>query len=93
MDKDLNSPRNGIQDSLGFWIPCSGFGIAGTGRQSLSVELGFWIPIVKGLPDSLSCILDSKAQDSYFPRFRIPTAKISQILEYGFPNMGGSPKA
>ena len=48
----------GIRDSLGFWIP-------GTGFQSLSVERGFWIPIVSGIPDSLSCIPDStKAQDS-----------------------------
>ena len=43
--------------------------------QSLSVERGFWIPIVSGIPDSLSCIPDSKAQESglhkqNFPRFR-----------------------
>ena len=38
------------------WIP-----------DSLSVELGFRIPIVSGfIPDSLSCIQDSKAQDSGF---------------------------
>ena len=51
---------NGIQDSLGFWIPRCGFQIPGTGFQSLSVEprdydlfsLGrTWIP-------------DSKTQDS-----------------------------
>ena len=29
-----------------------------------SVELGFLIPIFSGVPDSLSCIPDSKAQDS-----------------------------
>ena len=34
--------------------------------QSLSVECGFWIPIINGIPDSLSCIPDSKAQDSWF---------------------------
>ena len=34
--------------------------------DSLSVELGFRIPIVSGIPDSLSCIPDSKAQDSGF---------------------------
>ena len=56
----------GIQDSLGFWIPYRGFQIPGTGFQSLSVELAFWIPIVNGIPDSLSCIPDSKAQDSRF---------------------------
>ena len=33
------------------------------------MELRFWIPIVSGIPDSLSCISDSKAQDS---RFRNP---------------------
>ena len=30
------------------------------------VELGFRIPIVSGIPDSFSCIPDSKAQDSTF---------------------------
>ena len=49
-------------------------------------QRGFWIPILSGIRDSLSCILDSKAQDSglyelifpdseyykpKFPRFRI----------------------
>ena len=34
----------GTQDSLGFWIPSTGF-------QSLSLELGFWITIVSGIPD------------------------------------------
>ena len=34
--------------------------------DSLSVELGFRIPIVSGIPDSSSCIPDSKAQDSGF---------------------------
>ena len=48
-----------IQDSLGFWIPRSGFQIPGTVFQYLSVELGFWTPIVSGIPDSMSCIPDS----------------------------------
>ena len=48
--------------------------------------------IVGGIPDSLSCILDFKAQDSgfhkqNFPRFRIPQAKISRIPESTFHNM------
>ena len=38
-------PCEGIQDSLGLWIPQSGFQIPGTQFQSLSVELGLWIPI------------------------------------------------
>ena len=54
------------QDSPGFWIPRRGFRIRGTGFQYLSVELGFWIPIVSGIPDSLSCIPDSKTQNSGF---------------------------
>ena len=67
----------GIQDRLGFWIPRCGFQIPGTGFQSLSVELGFWIPIVSGIPDSVSCIPDSKTRDSgfhkqNFPVFRVP---------------------
>ena len=31
---------------------------------SLSVKLGVWNPIVNGIPDSLSFIPNSKAQDS-----------------------------
>ena len=70
----------------GFWIPDTGF-------QSLLVELGFWITIVSGIPDFLSCIPDSKAQDSEFHKqkvhgFRIPQAKNSRILESRFPYMG-----
>ena len=33
---------------------------------SSSVELGFRIPFISGIPDFLSCIPDSKAQDSGF---------------------------
>ena len=63
----------GPQNSLGFWIPPSGFRISGT----LSVELGFHIPVVRGIPDSLSCNPDCKARDSglhkqEFPGFWIP---------------------
>ena len=32
--------------------------------DSLSVEIGFHISIVKGISDSLTCISDTKAQDS-----------------------------
>ena len=45
--------------------------------KEIQDSLGFWIPLVIGIPDSLSCIADSKAQDSWFhkqnfPGFRIP---------------------
>ena len=66
------TPCKGIQDSLGFWIPHRGFRIPGTGFQSLSVELGIWIPIVRGVSDSLSCIPDSKTQDSGFSSIILP---------------------
>ena len=56
----------GIQGTLRFWIPRLGFRIPGTGFQSLLVKLGFWIPIVSGIPESLSCISNSIAQDSGF---------------------------
>ena len=49
-----NPRQSWILDSTQ-WIPDS---------RSLSVGLGFWIPIVTGIPDSLSCIPDPKAQDS-----------------------------
>ena len=48
----------GIQDSFGFWIPYG----------------GFRIPIINEIPNSWSCIPDSKAQD-----FQIPQVKISWI--------------
>ena len=60
------APCKEIQGNLGFWTPRRGFQIPGTGFQFLSVELEFWIPILCGIPDSLSCIPDSKAQDSGF---------------------------
>ena len=50
----------GIQDTFGFWIPDSRYSIL----DSFSVGLGFRISIVEGIPDSLSCIPDSKVQDS-----------------------------
>ena len=69
--------------------------VLGSEFQSLSVELGFWIPILSGIPDSLSCIPNSKANDSRFnkhnfPGFRIPQAKMSNswIPKSGFPFMG-----
>ena len=75
----------------GFHAVDSGFQLLGS--RSYTVELGFRIPIVSGIPDSHSCIPDSKAQDSgfykqKFPRFRILRAKISRIPESGFPYMG-----
>ena len=61
------APCKGIQGSLGFWLPHHGFRIPGIEiPDSLSVVLEFRIPIVSRIPDSLSCILDSKAQDSGF---------------------------
>ena len=83
----------GIKHTLGFWIPHHWFRIPGTGFQSLSVELGLWISIVSGIPDFLSCVPNSKAQDSRFhkqnfPGFRILKAKISQIPESRLPYTG-----
>ena len=69
------SPCKGIQDSLGFWIARRGFRIS---RWWISVFVGgTWIQIaiVGGIPDSLSCIPDSKAQDFGFK------SKFSQILD------------
>ena len=75
----------------GFHAVDSGFHLLDS--RSFSVELGFRIRIVSGIPDSYTCIPDSKAQDSgfhkqKFPRFRIPNAKISRIPESGFLYMG-----
>ena len=49
----------------------------------MSAELGFQFPIVSGIPDSLSCISDSKAQDSGFHK---------QLFS-GFPCMGRERKS
>ena len=70
------TPYKEIQHSLGFWIPRCACRIPGTGFQSLSVELEFCIPVVIGIPDSLSCIPDSKAQDSRFHRQKFPDSEI-----------------
>ena len=40
--------------------------VVDSGFHSLSVELGFLVPILTGIPDSLNCIADSKAQNSGF---------------------------
>ena len=57
------APRKGIQDSLGFWIPHRGFRIPSTRLR---------ISIVSGIPDSMSCIPDSKAQVSGFHKQKLP---------------------
>ena len=62
----------GIQDSLGFWIPRLGVRIPGTVFQSLSVKVAFRLPIVSDIPDSLSCILDYKTPDSGFHKKDFP---------------------
>ena len=72
-------PFEGIQDSLAFRIPYGYWKY-----QSLLVELGLWTPIFSGIPDSLSCILDSKSQDSGFfkqnnPGFQNPKLGNSSI--------------
>ena len=40
--------------------------------KEIQDSLGFWIPLVIGIPDSLSCIADSKAQDSWFHKQNFP---------------------
>ena len=85
--------RESIKTVMDSGFHAVGFLIPGTWFQSLSVELWFWIPIFSRIPDSLSCIPDSKAQDfgSHKPnlfRIPIPQAKILQIQESGFLFMG-----
>ena len=68
-------PCKGIQFSLGFRIPRHELRIPHSRYwilASLSVELGFWIP------DPLSCIPDSKAQDFGFHR--------QNFMDSGFQN-------
>ena len=75
------NPRQCWIVNLTLWIPDSGYWI----QDFLSVRLGFWIPIVRGIPDSLSCIPgpDSKIRDS--------TSKLFQISDSSskiFPDSG-----
>ena len=70
------TPYEEIQESLGFWITRCGFRIPGTEFQSLSVEIEFWIPIVSEIPDSLSCLPESKTQDYRFHQQKFPDFEI-----------------
>ena len=59
----------------GFYALDSGFEVLDS--DPFLVELGFWIPILSRIPDSLSCIPESKVRGSgihkhNFPGFRIP---------------------
>ena len=65
------------------WILDRGFRIPGNWFQSLWVELGFWIPVVHGIPDSLNCIPDSKAQDSRFHKQNFPGFGNPDSLTWG----------
>ena len=74
----------------------SGFHIMDSRFQVLDSSLCHlnWIPIVSWIPDSLSCILDSRVQDSTFQEqnsteFRISPGKISWIPKSGFPLIHG----
>ena len=49
------------------------------------MELGFQIPIVSGIPDSLCCFLDSKAQDSGLHKQIFPDSGFRKSV---FPYMG-----
>ena len=49
----------------------------------MSVELGFWIPIFSRIPDSLSCIPDSKTQDSRFHKEKFPGFRNLHHLTWG----------
>ena len=46
-------------------------------RIFLLVALGFWIPVVTEIPDSFSCIPNSKAKDSGFHKQNFPGIRIS----------------
>ena len=97
---------------VGFWTPRSGFGIPGTVFQPLLIvkaefritHFSFLFTVTNGklisscgIPDSLSCILDSNAQDSgttskVFTDSGIQQAKKkkSRISASRFPHVGSS---
>ena len=74
----------GIQDSLAFWIPHSGFRILGNGFQIFVNAT--WIPDSNRWRNSGFLELYEGFKGSQ--GFRIPQAKMSRILESGFPYMG-----
>ena len=67
-------------------IPRRGLRIPGTAFQSFLVDLGFWIPILCGIPDSLSCIPDSKTRNSGFHKGKI--YQIPDFTSRNFPDSG-----
>ena len=54
--------------------------------RSFSVELGFRIRIVSGIPDSYTCIPDSKAQDSGFHKQNFQDSVFHKQKFPGFRN-------
>ena len=52
-----------------------------SGFRSLLVKFGFWIPNFSRIPDSLSCIPDSKAQDSGFHKKKFPGVRNPDFLD------------
>ena len=79
-----DSRQSGILDYT-LWIPAM---IPASGFQYLAVEAEFWIPIVSRIPDSLSCIPNSKAQDSGFYKQILPDSGFhkQKFPGYGNPN-------
>ena len=67
------APCKGIQDSLGFWIPRHDFQIPVTGFRLIFQ----WILPGYRIPDSLSCILDSRFHQQKFHFPRLLTSRIS----------------
>ena len=53
------------------------------------MELGVWIPIAGGIPDALSCVPDSKAQDSVFLEYNFSGLQFS-IHKQKFPGIQNS---
>ena len=54
--------------------------------DSLSLELRFRIPVVTGISDSLTCIPDSKAQESGSHNSNFPDSKFQQPKIFLIPH-------
>ena len=72
MGNTLREELPHVKDSLVFWIPRPRSQIPGTGFRSLLVKFGFLISISSRVLYPLSCIPDSKAQDSRFHKKKSP---------------------
>ena len=74
----VRKPKTLLDSASSSWIPVCNYWV---------LESRSWISdsnCYKGIPDSYSCIADSKAQDSGFHKQKFPRSRIPQTKDPGF---------